>query len=166
MSVGRCFVTDSGLIAVSATGLSGPLLYYAPPSTAPGDITKIKVSVEAGAGVPTVPTSSWAFTLNKVTGTKAGGASVTPGPTGADPTAANIVTSSGSTAITGLSQSTEVWEGTAPSSPGSQPGDDDPFTGQEVHLAASGQYAFFVTVPAGPGAGANLFVRVVAWHFE
>jgi hypothetical protein len=164
--IGRCFVTDSGLIAVSATGLSGPLLYYAPPATAPGDISKIKVSVEANTGVPTVPVSSWAFTLNKVTGTKAGGAAVTPSPVGADQTAANIVASSGSTAITGLTQGAEIWEGTAPSSPGSQPGDDDPFTGQEVHLAASGQYAFYVTVPAGPGAGTNLFVRVVAWHHE
>jgi hypothetical protein len=166
MSIGRAFITDSGLIPISATGVQGPLLYYAPPSTAPGDITKIKVSVETDTGAPTVPTSSWAFTLNKVTGTKAGGAAVTPGPIGADQTAANVVASSGSTAITGLAQSTEIWEGTAPTSPGCQPGDDDPNTGEEVHLAASGQYAFYVRIPAGPGAGANLFVRVVAWHFE
>jgi hypothetical protein len=37
MSIGRAFITDSGLIPISATGVQGPLLYYAPPSTAPGD---------------------------------------------------------------------------------------------------------------------------------
>jgi len=174
MPMFRTYEENSGLIAISATGLSAPLLYFAPPATADGNLFKVKVSCEAGAGTPTVPTSSsLSFTLNRVTGTKAGGAAVTPTPTGpatalgaAAPLAANIVVSSGTTAITGLTQTAELWEGTIPFSPGSFSGDDDPNTGEEVYLAASGQYAFFVTVPAGPGFGSNLFARVVAWHAE
>jgi hypothetical protein len=163
----RAYTTDSGLVAISATGLSAPLLYFAPPATADGSIFKIKVSCEAGAGTPTVPTSSsLAFTLNTVTGAKAGGAAVTPSPVGPVTLAANIVASSGTTAITGLTATTERWEGTIPFSPGSFAGDDDPNTGEEVYLVASGQLAFFVTVPAGPGFGSNLFARVVTWHSE
>jgi hypothetical protein len=170
----RPYLCDSGQIAIGATGLSGPLMYYAPPSTADGNLFKIKVSCEAGASTPTVPTSSsLAFTFNRVTGTKAGGAAVTPSPIGsgtalaaAAPLASNITVSSGSTAITGLTQTTELWEATIPFSPGSFAGDDDPNTGEEVYLAASGLYAFYLTVPAGPGFGSNLFARVVAWHAE
>lgn len=167
MPMFRTYETNSGLVAIAATGLSAPLLYLAPPASADGNLFKVKVSCEAGAGVPTVPSnSSLAFTFNKTTGTKAGGAAVTPSPTGPSSLAANIVASSGTTAITGLTQSTELWEGTCPFSPGSFAGDDDPNTGEEVYLAASGTYAFYVTVPAGPGFGANLFARVVIWHAE
>jgi hypothetical protein len=167
MGMFRAYETNSGLIAISATGLSGPLLYLAPPSTADGNLFKAKVSVEAGAGVPALASnSSLFFSLNKVTGTKAGGAAVTPSPIGASSLAANIVASSGTTAITGLTQSTELWGQPIPFTPGQFAGDDDPNTGAEVYLAASGQYAFYVTVPAGPGAGSNLFARVIMWHAE
>jgi hypothetical protein len=167
MPMFRDYITDSGLVAISATGLSAPLLYFAPPATADGNVFKIKVSCEAGAGTPTVPTSSsLAFTLNTVTGAKAGGAAVTPNPVGPVTLASNIVASSGTTVITGLTQTTERWAGTIPFSPGSFAGDDDPNTGEEVYLVASGQLAFFVTVPAGPGFGSNLFARVVTWHSE
>lgn len=163
----RAFETNSGLIAISATGLSAPLLYIAPAAAASANLFKVKVSCEAGAGTPTVPTSSsLAFTLNKVTGTKAGGAAVTPSPIGPDTTAAQTVVSSGTTTITGLTQSTEEFFAPIPFSPGSFSGDDDPNTGEEVWLAPSGQYAFYVTVPAGPGFGSNLFARVVMWHAE
>lgn len=163
----RVYIVDSGQVSISATGLSAPLLYLTPSATATANIIKIKVSCEAGAGTPTVPTSSsLAFTLNTVTGTKAGGSAVTPNPILADTLASNTTASSGSTAITGLTQTTERWEGTIPFSPGSFAGDDDPNTGEEVWIGASSQTAFFVTVPAGPGAGSNLFARVVCWIAE
>lgn len=167
MPMFRTYETNSGLVAIAATGLSAPLLYLTPAATADGNLFKVKVSCEAGAGTPTVPTSSsLAFTFNKTTGTKAGGSAVTPSPTGPVTLASNITASSGTTAITGLTQSTELWEGSIPFSPGSFSGDDDPNTGEEVYLAASGTFAFYVTVPAGPGFGSNLFARVVIWHAE
>lgn len=163
----RVYIIDSGQVAIAATGLSAPLLYLTPSAAATANIIKIKVSCEAGAGTPTVPTSSsLAFTLNTVTGTKAGGSAVTPNPVLADTLASNVTASSGSVAITGLTQTTERWEGTIPFSPGSFAGDDDPNTGEEVWIGASSQTAFFVTVPAGPGFGANLFARVVCWVAE
>jgi hypothetical protein len=163
----RTYETNSGLVAITATGLSAPLLYLTPAAGTSGNIFKIKVSCEAGAGTPTVPTSSsLAFTMNIVTGTKAGGAAVTPSPTGPDKTASGTTFSSGTTAITGLTQTTEEWFGSIPFSPGSFAGDDDPNTGEEVWIGPAGLYAFFVTVPAGPGFGSNLFARVVTWHSE
>lgn len=163
----RVYIIDSGQIAIAATGLSAPLLYLTPSATATANVFKVKVSCEAGAGTPTVPTSSSLFfTLNTVTGTKAGGSAVTPGPVLADTLASNVTASSGSTAITGLTQTTERWAGTTPFSPGSFAGDDDPNTGEEVWIGASSQSAFFVTVPAGPGFGANLFARVICWVAE
>jgi hypothetical protein len=167
MAMFRDYITDSGQVPISATGLSAPLLYFSMPATADGNLFKVKVSCEAGAGTPTVPTSSSLFfTLNTVTGAKAGGAAVTPNPVGPVTLASNITTSSGTTAITGLTQTTERWAATIPFSPGSFAGDDDPNTGEEIYLVASGQLAFFVTVPAGPGFGSNLFARVVTWHAE
>src|SRR5258707_2467572 len=77
----RTYMTDSGLVPISATGVSAPLLYLTAPATADGNIFKIKISCEAGAGTPTVPTSSsLAVPLNTVTGTKAGGPAGTPSP--------------------------------------------------------------------------------------
>jgi len=167
MGMFRTFETDSGLIAITATGLSAPLLYIAPAAAASANGFKFKVSCEAGTGTPTVPTSSSLFfSLNTVTGTKAGGAALTPTPTGPDTTAAQTVFSTGTTAITGLTQAAERWGQPIPFSPGSFAGDDDPNTGEEAWFAPSGQYAFYVTVPAGPGAGSNLYARVITWHAE
>ena len=163
----RVYIVDSGQVAIAATGLSAPLLYLTPLATATANIIKIKVSCEAGAGTPTVPTSSSLFfSLNTVTGTKAGGSAVTPNPVLADTLASNTTASSGSVAITGLTQTTERWAATIPFSPGSFAGDDDPNTGEEVWIGASSQTAFFVTVPAGPGFGSNLFARVICWIAE
>jgi hypothetical protein len=163
----RAYQTDFSQVGITATGLSAPLGYVTFGAAADGNLFKIKVSCEAGTSTPTVPTSSsLLFTFNKTTGTKAGGAVVTPSPIGPDTLASNMTASSGSTAITGLTQSTELWAGTIPFSPGSFAGDDDPNTGEEVYLAASGTYAFYVTVPVGPGFGSNLFARVVTWHAE
>lgn len=167
MTMYRAYETNSGIIAISATGLSGPLLYISTPSTADGNAFKLKVSAVAGASAPTPPSnSSVFFSLNKVTGTKAGGAAVTPSPVGPNNLASNLTLSSGSTAITGLTQSTELWGQDVPYSIGSFAGDDDPNTGEEVFLGPSGQFAFFVNVPAGPGAGTNMNVRIIMWHAE
>jgi hypothetical protein len=167
MPMFRAYETDFSAVAISATGLSAPLGYITFGASNDGNLFKIKVSCESGASTPTVPTSSsLLFTFNKTTGAKAGGAAVTPSPIGPSALASNMTASSGTTAITGLTQSTELWAATIPFSPGSFAGDDEANTGEEVYLAASGTYAFFVTVPAGPGFGSNLLARVVTWHAE
>lgn len=163
----RSYVVDSGLIAVSATGLSGPLLYLAPPSTADCNIIAVKASVEVGSSAPTaVSNSDLYFSLNTVTGTKAGGAAVTPAKLSPSGLAANTVCSSGSTAITGLTQSTELWGGAVPFTAGAFTNEAWENTGREVNLAASSISAFYVNVPSGPGAGSGFSVRVIAWLAE
>lgn len=168
MTMYRAYETNSGIITLSATGVSGPLLYIAPPSTADGNMYKAKCSVVATGTAASVPSNqSGFFSLNKVTGTKAGGAAVTPSPIGPQALASNLVCSSGTTAITGLTQSTEEWGQDVPYSIGSFAGDDDPNTGSEVWLAPSGQYAWYVNLPAFTGgAGSNIAVRVIMWHAE
>lgn len=169
MSMARTYMADSGLIAISATGAT-PAFYIAPPATADLNIFKVIPSIEAGASVPTVPSnSSIQCTLNKVTGTKAGGAAVTPaGPfQNLSGLAANTVWSSGSTALTGLTQSTEYWSRTIPFAAGSfRESDEENTNALEINLAASTTTAFYFTVPAGPGAGSNLFMRFVVYFSE
>lgn len=167
MSMFRPYVIDSGQVAISGTGLSGPLLYVAPTSTNDLHIVALKVSVETGSSAPTaVSNGELYFSLNTVTGTKAAGASVTPAPLGSSALAANTVFSSGSTAITGLTQTTEKWGGAVPFTAGAFAVEAWENTGREIDLAASSLSAFFVNVPSGPGAGSNWYARVIAWFTE
>jgi len=167
MGTYRPYEINSGLISVSGTGLLGPLLYLAPPSTADANVLAIKPSIEVQSTSPVaVSNSDIYFSLNTVTGTKAGGAAVTPSKIGSSSLAANTVVSSGTTAITGLTQSTELWGGAVPYSAGSFSNEAWENTGREIYLAASSQQAFYVTVPSGPGAGTGFYVRVILWIAE
>lgn len=163
----RSYFVDSGLIAVSGTGLSAPLLYLAPPSTADLNLIAVKASIEVSGSAPTaVSNSDLYFSLNKVTGTKAAGAAVTPAPLSPSALAANTVASSGSTGITGLTQAAELWGGAVPFTAGAFTNEAWENTGREINLAASSTTAFFVTVPSGPGAGSGFSVRIQAWFAE
>src|SRR5262249_32025122 len=167
MAMYRPYYLDSGLISVSGTGVLAPLLYLAPPSTADCNIIALVCSVEVDSSNPTaVSNSDLFFSLNTTTGTKAGGAAVTPNITGPSSLAANTVVSSGTTPITGLTQSTERWGHAVPFTAGAFTDQAWENTGREISLAASSTSAFYVRVPAGPGAGSGFFVRVEAWIAE
>ena len=167
MSMYRPYYIDSGLISISATGLSAPLLYFAPPSTADCNIIALVCSVEVNTTNPTaVSNSDIFFSLNTTTGTKAGGAAVTPAIVGPSSLAANTVVSSGTTAITGLTQSTERWGHAVPFTAGAFTDQAWENTGREIYLGASTTTAFYLTVPSGPGAGAGFFARVECWIAE
>lgn len=167
MSMSRTYETNSGLVAIGGTGLT-PVLYFSVPSTADGNVFKIVPSIEAGASVPTVPSNSNVyFSLNLVTGTKAGGAAVTPSQLVGNVLASNLVASSGSTAITGLAQSTEKWGRAIPFAMGAfRESDEENTNALEIPLLPSGQYAVYMSVPVGPGAGSNCFARVISYHSE
>jgi hypothetical protein len=163
----NAYEIDSGQISVSGTGLLGPLLYLAPTATSYCNIIAVKASVEVASTSPVaVSNSDLFFSLNTTTGSKAGGAAVTPTPLGPGAVAANTVASSGSTAITGLTQSTEKWGGAVPYSAGSFTNEAWENTGREIYLAASSTTAFYVNVPSGPGAGTGFFVRIICWIAE
>jgi len=167
MSMYRPYYIDSGLISVSGTGVLGPLLYFAPPATADCSIIALVCSVEVDATNPTaVSNSDLFFTLNTTTGTKAGGSAVTPNITGPSSLAANTVVSSGTVAITGLTQSTERWGHPVPFTAGAFTDQAWENTGREIYLGASSTTAFYCRVPVGPGAGAGFFMRVEAWIAE
>jgi hypothetical protein len=167
MSMYRAYTVDSGLIAVSATGLT-PLLYVAPTSTNDAHLINVKVSAEAGGTAPTaVSNSDLFFSANVVTGTKAGGGAVTPAPLGSNSLAANTVFSSASSAaITGLTQSTEKWGQPIPFTGGAFSSEDWANTGEEIDLLQSTLNCFYVNVPVGPGYGGNWYVRVIAKFTE
>lgn len=166
MAMFRSYMADSGQVAISSTG-DTPLLYIAPTSTNDLHLVALKVAVETGGSAPTaVSNGEWFFSLNTVTGTKAGGASVTPAVLGSSSLAANTVFSSGSTALTGLTKSTEKWGGAVPFTAGAFAVEAWENTGREIDLAASSISSFYVNVPSGPGAGANWYARVIAWFTE
>jgi hypothetical protein len=167
MAMYRPYMVDSGLIAIAATGLSAPLLYVAPTSTNDLNLIGIRVSVEAsGSAVTAVSNSDVYFSLNTVTGTKAGGAAATPAILGPSSLAAGTVFSTGTTAITGLTQTTEKWGAPVPFTGGAFDTDAWENTGREINLAASSISAFFLTVPSAPGFGAGWYARVMAWFAE
>jgi hypothetical protein len=167
MGTYRPYLVDSGQISVSGTGLLGPLLYLAPTSTNDANLLAIKAEIEVASTSPVaVSNSDLYFSLNTVTGTKAGGAAATPSKLGPSSLAANTVCSSGTTAITGLTQTTQLWGGAVPYSAGSFTNEAWENTGREINLAASSQTAFYVNVPSGPGAGTGFFVRVLCWFAE
>lgn len=166
MSMYRAYSVDSGLVAISSTGLT-PLLYLAPTSTNDANIIAVKASIETGSSAPTaVSNSDLFFSLNTVTGTKAGGGAVTPTKLNTSLAANTVVSSAASAAITGLTQAAEQWGGAIPFTAGAFTNEAWENTGREINLAASSLNAFYVSVPSGPGVGANWSVRVVCWLAE
>lgn len=159
----RTYMADSGLVSIAATSAT-PALYFSTSSTVTLVVAKIKVSVE-GVSSPAPPTNgSVFFALSVVTGTVAGGAAVTPAQLSGPTLAAQSTWKSGSTALTGLTQSTEVWPFTVPFTAGASWADDHENTGLEVPIPVSGLYAVYFTAASGAGTGCS--ARVVAWFSE
>lgn len=166
MPMYRAYSVDSGLVALAATGLT-PLLYLTPSASTDANVIAVKASIETGSSAPTaVSNGNLLFSLNVVTGTKAGGGAVTPSKLGTPLASNTTVSSASSAAITGLTESTELWAGAVPFTAGAFTNEAWENTGREVNLAASSLNCFYVNCPSGPGDGANWFVRVVAWLAE
>lgn len=164
-TLNRIYMADSGLIATSGTS-PVPALYIAPTALNDLVISRIKVAVEATANQAASPSTpnSILFQLSKVTGTKGGGAAVTPTQISGVGLAANTVFSSGSTALTGLAQSTELWPQPLGLTAGAWAEDTYENTGLEIPLGPSTQTCFYFTTASGPGAG--LAARIVVWFAE
>lgn len=159
----RTYMADSGLVSIASTSPT-PALYLSTSATQTLTIAKIKVSVEAVSSPAPPSNGSVFFALCLVTGTKAGGAAVTPAQLSGPALAAQTTWSSGSTAITGLTQSTEVWPLTVPYTAGASWADDHENTGLEFPVPVSGLYAVYFTAASGAGSGCS--ARVCAWFAE
>jgi hypothetical protein len=159
----RTYMADSGLVSIAGTSAT-PALYLSTTSTQTLTIAKIKVSVE-GVSSPAPPSNgSVFFSLNLVTGTVGGGAGVTPAQITGPALAAQTTWKSGSTALTGLTQSTEVWPATVPFTAGASWADDHENTGLEFPVPVSGLYAVYFTAASGAGSGCS--ARVAIWFAE
>jgi len=159
----RTYMADSGLVSIGGTSATAAL-YLATSSTQTLTIAKVKVSVE-GVSSPAPPSNgSVFFALCVVTGTVGGGASVTPTQIAGPALAAQTTWTSGSTALTGLTQSTEVWPFTVPFTAGASWADDHENTGLEFPVPISGKYAVYFTAASGAGSGCS--ARVCVWFAE
>lgn len=168
MPMNRTYVTDTGLVAVGATGLT-PILYFSVPAAADANIFKLVPSIEVDAAVPTVPTNSDVnFALFVVTGAVGGGAALTPKQLNGNVLASNLTVKSGSTALTGLTQGAFAgWGRTIPFAAGAfSEADHENTSALEVPLLPSTLYAVYMRVPVGPGIGANMFARCYAHWAE
>jgi hypothetical protein len=161
----RTYMADSGLVAISGTS-AVPSFYFGPTSTNDLVIMRIKVQVEATSSQSASPSTnnSILFQLSTVTGTVGGGASITPKQLSGTTLAANTVTTSGSTSLTGLTQTTEIWPQAIALSAGAWAEDSYENTGLEIPLAASSKSCFYYTAAAG--AGSNLSARIMVWFTE
>ncbi len=163
--ISRTYFVDSSPVATSPVAISAttpvPMLYIAPTATNDLNICRIRVSVE-GISTPTPPNNgSVLFSLNLVTGTKAGGGAVTPSKTGPSGLAANTVFSSAqSAAITGLTQSTCLWSHPVPFAAGASWEDSLENTGFERYIPASGIYAIYFQAASGAGSGCGAKVTL------
>ena len=162
MSMNRTYVTDTGQVAIAATGAT-PIWYVSVPATADGNVFKAIPVIEVGASVPTVPSNSDVnFGLYVVTGAVGGGAALTPKQLNGNVLASNMTVKSGSTALTGLTQG--AWAGWGRSIPFASgafsEADHENTAALEVPLLPSTLYAVYMTVPVGPGAGSNMFARL------
>lgn len=168
MSINRTYVTDTGLVAITATGAT-PIWYVSVPATADANLFKLIPVIEVSSSPPTVPSNSDVNAgLYVVTGTVGGGAALTPKQLGGNVLASNLTVKSGSTALTGLTQGAWAgWGRTVPFNPGAFEAEDFINTnGGEVPLLPSTLYAVYINVPSGPGAGTNMFARLYAYWAE
>lgn len=159
----RTYMVDSGLVSIASTSAI-PALYFSTTAVQTLVIAKIKFSVEAVSS-PAPPSNGSIFgTLNVVTGTVGGGASVTPEQLSGTPLAAQSTWESGSTALTGLTQSTEVHPITVPFTAGASWADDHENTGLEIPIPISAKYAFYFVAASGAGTGCS--ARFAVWFAE
>lgn len=164
----RTYVTDSGLVAITATGAT-PIWYISAPATADANLFKMIPIIEVSSSVPTVPSNSDVnFALFVVTGTVGGGAALTPKQLNGNVLASNMTVKSGSTALTGLTQGAfSGWGRTIPFTAGAfSEADHENTAALEVPILPSTNYAVYINVPSGPGAGTNMFCRLYAHWAE
>ena len=168
MSMNRTYAADTGQVSIGATGAT-PILYFSVPATADANLFKMIPIIEVGASTPTVPSNSDVnFGLYVVTGTVGGGAAVTPRQLVGNVLASNLTVKSGSTALTGLTQGAWAgWGRTIPFAAGAfSEADHENTSALEVPLLPSTLYAVYMSVPAGPGAGTNMFAHFYAHWAE
>lgn len=159
----RPYFVPSGVGNISGT-TAIPLLYLAPTSTNDCWVSRIFVATPAVSSPAPPGNGSVYFSLNVVSGTKAGGVAVTPTKNGPSSLVANTVCSTGqATPITGLTQGAEMWGRDVAFTGAGSWEDALENTGLERYLFAGLQYAVYyvATSGAGTGMGARVDLDIV-----
>jgi hypothetical protein len=147
MALGRTYEANSGLVAVTATS-AVPILYGVTTSTNTADVVAYRIGSWAGSSASYPSNGSALFQLSRVTGTQAGGTSVTAVPQNDTDIAANTLfhDATGS-AITGLTQGVVPYQQVIPFTAGA--GWSEWVTpGTETRISASGKFAIYLTISA------------------
>lgn len=144
MASSRLYTATSGL--VTYTGTSATAAFYGiAAATNPMDIWAIRIGIYSGSSVSYPSNGTVLVQLSRVTGTEAGGTSVTASPHNASDVAANsLFHDATGSAITGLTQGVTLWEQTLPFTAGANWAEW--FTpGAELRVAASAGCAIYLT---------------------
>jgi hypothetical protein len=149
----RGYTIDTGAVSIGGTSAT-PLLYLSTPSTATTALVRVSALVEAASSPAPPSNGSVYFGLYAVTGSQAGGASVTPTKLSPSGLAAQTTYVSGSTAITGLTQGAlSGWSHAVPFTSGASWEDAFENTGVEVWVEASTKLCFYFVAASGAGSG-------------
>jgi hypothetical protein len=145
------FDTSTPLIAgapVAGVTTPVPILYGVTSATADCNIACLRIGVLGATAFPA--TQSMTFSLNVVTGSKAGGQAVVAkqlsGVTLAAQTVWSTAGGTGAAAITGLTMGAVLWSQPLPFTGGSNW--EDYLAGLEINIPASTQFALFATCSA------------------
>jgi hypothetical protein len=156
----RPYFVDSGTVTIGTTTAT-PMLYIQPSGSADMNISALRVSVEGISSPAPASNASLLFSLNKVTGTVGGGATVTGAPVNGGTTSSTTSFKSAATAaLTGLTASTEYWAHPVPYAAGSSWGEVLGGTGFERNIPPGGTYAVYFTAQAGAGSGCTARVTL------
>ena len=110
MASGRLYTATSGLVTYTGTSAT-PVFYGVCTATAPADIAAVRVGIYSGGSVSYPSNGTVLVQLSRVTGTQAGGTSVTASPhNSGDIAATTLFHDATGSAITGLTQGVTLWE--------------------------------------------------------
>jgi len=144
MSSGRIYTVTSGLVTYTSTTAT-PVLFGSAGSTVTADIMALRIGSYAGSSVSYPSNGTILAQLCRPTGTQAGGSSaLTPAPHNSADIAANTTWKDGTTAITGLTAATFLWQQALPFTAGANWA-EWVTPGAEWRLPASGQVAVYLT---------------------
>lgn len=160
---GRVYTATSNLVAYTGTSAT-PIVAGSASSTMTMDIQAIRIGIYSGAGVSYPSNGSVLCQLARVTGTIAGGTTISAriAPHNSTDIASNISTAvdASTSAITGLTQGVNLWQQSLPFTAGANwaewvtPGD-------EWRIAAANEFAIYLT--ASSAGTATDFACELVW---
>lgn len=145
MALGRTYEVNSGLVTYTATSAT-PILYGVTTTTSTADIVAYRVGLFSGSSASYPSNGTILVQLSRVTGTQAGGTTVTAVPQNDTDIAANTTFKDATgSAITGLTQGVSPYQPPPiPFTPGANWG-EWVTPGTETRISANTKFAVYLT---------------------